>query len=85
MDSPIPGDIDKADELFAGMCTHPAETVTVQLCLPIVVPGVMAKPLGMQSVEGRVVDQPTPGVSDRHEMRVPASYQWAYACGEEVR
>ena len=87
MKRPIPGNIDKANELALVIGTRPAEAVFGKLSSPIVIVDIVIEALGMQPVERLVVDVAAPLVADLHAASVsefpcgnrPGAFRFAYA------
>lgn len=66
MDPAVPGDVDEADQRAALPSTDPAEAVALKSGSPVRLCDWGAEAIGVQCVEGSVVDVASPLVSDRH-------------------
>lgn len=64
MDTTIPGDIDKADEIAPVPRADPAQAVPAQLVPPVLAQDLVTETLGMQRVDRGVVDIAAPLVGD---------------------
>lgn len=64
--TPIPGDIDEADESVVVVCADPAQAVSMQLGEPVDVHGRVAEAFGMQGFDSRAVDVTSPFICDGH-------------------
>jgi hypothetical protein len=63
---PVPRHVDEADELAAVTRANPAETMSLDLRLPVVLEQPMVERLGMKRVELRVVEITAPLIRDLH-------------------
>lgn len=60
MDPAVPRHVDEPDELVGLSGADPPETVVPNLCLPVVFQGFMVEALGMQCIDGSVIEVAAP-------------------------
>jgi hypothetical protein len=66
VDTAVPGNVDEPDELVSLTRADPAETVRVDLRIPVVGQDVMSERLGVERVHFVVTEAAAPFVRDLH-------------------